>query len=291
MAARGILPQPNPTLPEMKKLLKPALLGFLATTFSLVADAQNLQWTIIDSSDFSEVATVSGNSINFDVPAGSTYWAVTNNFQPMDLSSAGVNPVTFTLSSTAGFEVNGNTRVFGVGLFNSGGTIGTGSSNFSDDNGYFWQVNDGGTYLELRKHYTGTANIFAIDGNFGTGGGGAGGDPINDTVYAGKHELTTDGAGNVRFGTSSSSEALAGASMVGTGFEYWGYTNYEALNSGDATMDQFAVYFNNASGGTATVSLGNVSLTAVPEPAQLASMLGLAALALVCFRRSRRNRA
>lgn len=245
-----------------------------------LAHAQTLSWDLYNPGSDTVLQTLSGSSISFDVPAGSTYWVVTNNFVPLDLSVPSTYfPVTYTLSTTAGFDL-GSGRAYGVGLFNSGGTAG----DYSDDVGYWARFNLGGPYHELFTHDSGNANLFT--GSQQGQGGTYTGTLANNEVYDGKIQLRTDGSGNIALG-GGNSVPNAGISLVATGVTQIAYINPVSPLGGETTMDLFAFYFNNASATTATVSLGSLSLTpvAIPETSSLTWMSGLAALALLARRR------
>ncbi len=275
----------------MKRILQTAAGLMAVCLLAVTAQAQSLSWSAYDTSGNLVTAVagtggdlVGGNNVTFTVGAGQTLIFVTQNFTAIDNSvNNTINTVTYNFLAQglgAGNGVNG--RPFGVGLFNTAATAGTG-----DDYGYFALWNPGGPYPESYTHAA-TANLFS--GTQQGQGGIYNGALQDNTTYAGTIRLRTNGSGNIALG-SGSSVGLAGtvwtdnASVTNTA-----YINPTAPPGGYNTFNEFAVYLSNTSGGDETITLDSITLTpvdVVPEPsAILLTALGL--MGLVVGRRFRR---
>ncbi len=231
------------------------ILPLLVCGLALPAFGQ-LKWSSYDTNGTLVAANMatggdaaSSTSVTFTIPVHAQMTFITKSFTPIVLTPANAAAVvTFRFSASAGLT-GVNSRTFGWGLYNSGGT-----ASLADDIGMYgdWQ----GAYVEGLFHGAGSANLW-------TGTARAWVKPpleyrmtallirIRSRLF-----MKTTPIG-VALGSSSSTLAAAGLAMNGGSLTARSYTN---PSNGTNTFDEFAFMFNNTTANPVTVTLSGIGL-------------------------------
>ena len=255
----------------------------LAVALGLTQAAQaQLSWSSYDTSGtlINANAGTGGDgatTVNLAVPANSTVIFLTSNFSPINVASGTSSTVNYDLSASGGFT-SASSRIFGVGLYNTGGT-----STLADDTGFFGLFNAGGPYIESYAQ-TGNANLFS--GTQQGEGYNNTGSFTDNTVYNSLIRLYNSGSG-VALGTGSAF-ANAGVAFENStaGVNQTAYIN--PVTGMPTSYNEFALEFDNTTASSVTLTLSNIGLTATPVPEPSVYALGLLGAAMM-FGRFRRR--